>query len=144
MSRAGYTYSGADTREEMLAQARYRGQVASAIRGKRGQAFLRELLAAVDLAERDGIEFTTGVLVLRETIGGEPFCAMCALGAVLHARGEAVPPGEAEASDYDWFARHLDIAEPLAREVMFENDEGAGSWSDIRRWAKSLLREARA
>lgn len=44
MSRSGYT----DDDDDPLATGRWRAQVRSAIRGKRGQAFLRELIAALD------------------------------------------------------------------------------------------------
>lgn len=43
MSRSGYI-----DELDQWDLIRYRGQVASAIRGKRGQAFLRDLLAALD------------------------------------------------------------------------------------------------
>lgn len=45
MSRSGYCD---DYDCDPLPLGRWRGQVASAIRGKRGQAFLRELVAALD------------------------------------------------------------------------------------------------
>lgn len=44
MSRHGYT----DSCDDNFALIRWRGAAKSAIRGKRGQAFLRELLAALD------------------------------------------------------------------------------------------------
>ena len=44
MSRSGYT----DDMEDMWQHICWRGAVASAIRGRRGQAFLREMLAAMD------------------------------------------------------------------------------------------------
>jgi hypothetical protein len=50
MSRSGYSDD-----LDPLALGRWRGRVASAMRGKRGQAFLREMLAAMDamLAARE-------------------------------------------------------------------------------------------
>lgn len=63
MSRSGYS--------EELDQwdlIRWRGQVASAIRGKRGQAFLRAMLAALSLlcfAAGFAIAFTHGLHVVR-------------------------------------------------------------------------------
>jgi len=44
MTRHGYV----DDSEDTLAYGRWRAQVQSAIRGKRGQAFLKELAAAMD------------------------------------------------------------------------------------------------
>ena len=49
MSRSGYIDDyGCGGREEQWALIRWRGAVASAIRGKRGQKFLRDVLAAMD------------------------------------------------------------------------------------------------
>ena len=109
MSRSGYE-DGYDN----WALIRYRGAVASAIRGKRGQSFLRELLAALD-AQPD-----------KRLIGGsfETGGDVCALGAICAARGVEPPDvcyGEdslsAEAADT------LGIAHALAAEVMHENDD---------------------
>ena len=44
MSRSGYS----DDIDDNWAHIMWRGRVASSIRGKRGQAMLRELLAALD------------------------------------------------------------------------------------------------
>lgn len=44
MSRHGYSD---DCHDDILSFGQWRGQVASAIRGKRGQAFLKELIAAL-------------------------------------------------------------------------------------------------
>ena len=46
MSRHGYADDLAD--DDPLAYGQWRGRVASAIRGRRGQAFLREMRAALD------------------------------------------------------------------------------------------------
>ena len=115
MSRSGY-----DDSYDNWRLIRYRGAVASAIRGKRGQAFLRELLAALDaLPEKRLI--------------GESFVAdggVCALGAVCAARG--VEPPALDDDDYEDEteagalaeepADLLGISQALAAEVMHEND----------------------
>lgn len=92
---------------------RWRGAVASSIRGKRGQAFLRELVTALDaLPEKK--------LIAEELeIEGQ----VCALGAVGRARGldmAGVDPG-----DHDTVASVFQIPHALACEIMWENDEQA-------------------
>lgn len=109
MSRAGYSDDFDDTWSHIC----WRGAVASALRGARGQAFLREMLAAMDaLPEK---KLITGDLVDADG------CA-CALGAVALARGVDVSGVDPE--DYSRVAPIFGIADAMAREVMYENDEG--------------------
>jgi hypothetical protein len=140
MSRSGYNDD-----YDISAVAMWRGQVASAIRGRRGQAFLRDLLAALealpdkrliaDHMERDG--------------------CVCATGALGKARGVDMTQIDkfidAEDDDEDvvayWVAEAFDIASPLAREVLYMNDEGFfGVETDEQRyermvgWVKSKIR----
>jgi len=84
MSRSGYS-DDCDGTELNL----YRGAVESAIRGKRGQAFLRELLADMD------------AMPVKELIVGrlEYDGAYCALGVVGHARG--LPLHELDSDEED-------------------------------------------
>src|SRR5690348_2829748 len=76
MSRSGYSDS-----LDQWDLIRWRGAVASAIRGKRGQAFLREALAALDaLPEK---RLVAGELVVAEGDDGIAAEAnACLLGAV--------------------------------------------------------------
>jgi hypothetical protein len=91
---------------------RWRGQVASAIRGKRGQGFLGDLLVALDsLPEKrliaDDLENEEG--------------EVCAIGALGKARGidmKRIDPEEPEV-----VAAVFGIAEQLAREIVYMNDE---------------------
>lgn len=133
MSRSGYE-DGYDN----WALIRYRGAVASAIRGKRGQAFLSELLAALDaLPEKRLI--------------GESFATddgVCALGAVCAVRG--VEPPDIDLDELaDEVADRLGIAKALAAEVMWENDEGEwghrketpeARWTRMRAWVAGQIR----
>lgn len=121
MSRSGYSDDCGGW--ELI---RYRGAVASAIRGKRGQEFLRELLAALDaLPEKK---------LIADALQADG--AYCALGSVAHARG--LPPETlSRLSDamYDadayTIADEFGINEKLAREIMFMNDEyGYGDGRD--------------
>lgn len=91
---------------------RWRGQVASAMRGKRGQAFLREMLAALDALPNKR-------LIAHELQqGGE----VCAIGSVGLARGLDMAHLDPECPEY--IAREFGIARQLVQEIEFENDEG--------------------
>lgn len=107
MSRSGYS----DDYEEQWALIRWRGAVASAIRGKRGQAFLREMLAALDALEQKRLIKND---LVRE---GE----VCAIGALGVARG--VDMSEIDPEDRDTVAGRFGIPLSLASEVMYMNDE---------------------
>lgn len=131
MSRSGYS----DDAENV---AMWRGAVASAIRGRRGQAFLKETLAAFDaLPERKLIENN-----LVEKDG-----AVCALGAVGKAR--AMDLQKIDPEDSETVASAFGLAHAMACEIMFVNDEGVGYWAKetpeqrferMRRWVESKIR----
>jgi len=114
MSRSGYCDDfGSD---DPLALGRYRAQVASAIRGKRGQALLRELLDALDAMPEKRL--VAGAL---ETEG-----QFCALGVVGHARGLNL--ASIDTYDIETLGPTFDIAEQLAREIMWVNDDHVSDW----------------
>lgn len=131
MSRSGYSYD-----LDNWDLIRYRGRVASAMRGKRGQAFLRDLLAALDALPSQrliGESF--------QTVNGE----VCALGAIGVRRGVDLsnfdpeyPSGVGDA---------FGIADCLAKEVMFENDEAWGRetpeqrFQRMRQWVIEHIKE---
>lgn len=129
MSRSGYI-ADLDNWEII----KYRGQVASAMRGKRGQKFLRDLIAALDA-------MPVKELIDDELVDEEG--RVCALGALGKAKGidmSGIDPYDAER-----VSTTFDIAEQLAREVMYENDEywhddPAGRWKRMRKWAESHLK----
>ena len=146
MSRSGYSD---DLEPQELAM--WRGQVASAIRGKRGQKMLMDLAAAMDAMPEK--ELYAGRL---QVDGG-----YCALGVVGAARGvdlASVDMGEDD--DYfevDGIAHALNIASQLAQEIMYINDEWGGDykivdgkskycketpaerWSRIRKWVQKRI-----
>jgi hypothetical protein len=133
MSRAGYSDDCAD---DPWSWIMWRGQVASSIRGKRGQAFLRELIAALEAMPKKRLIADA----LQES--GE----VCAIGAVGVRRGvnlEALDPDQ-----YEAIAESFNIAEPLVREIEFENDERDRDltpeerWAKMHAWAKSHLKES--
>ena len=105
MSRSGYS----DDYEYM---GLYRATVDRSIRGKRGQAFLREMAAAMD------------AMPVKRLIAGEienDSGEVCAIGTVCKARGM-----DASKIDYDEpesVGRAVGISRALAAEIEFENDE---------------------
>lgn len=106
MSRSGYSDDGGE-----WSLICWRGAVASATRGARGQALLRDLAAALD-----GLE--TKRLIADELVHeGE----VCALGALGRARGLDMTGLDPE--DTDTVAHVFGIARALAAEIVFMNDE---------------------
>lgn len=104
---------------------RWRGAVASAIRGKRGQSFLREMLAALDaLPEKKLIrnELAEPNYVTISHWGlHEGLPDVCAIGAVGLARG--IDMSEIDPEDRDTVGGIFGIAPALAAEIVYENDE---------------------
>jgi len=125
MSRSGYSDDC-----ENWELIKYRGMVASACRGKRGQAFFKELLAALDsMSEKK--------LIAEELeVEGQ----VCALGALGKSKG--LDMTKFDPYDSDTVAKTFNIADCLAREVAYENDNGSWSrhhtpeqrWQRMRDW----------
>lgn len=143
MSRSGYH----DDTDDMWAMIRWRGAVASAIGGKRGQAALREILAALDAMPVK--ELAAESLVTSE---GD----YCTLGVLGQARGldmSSIDPEDREA-----VAKAFGISGAMAAEIMFENDEAfdghywngttyvpyanvdAARWSYMRKWVADQIK----
>lgn len=138
MSRSGYTEDS-----EMWATIRWRGAVNSAIRGKRGQAFLKEMLAALDaLPEK---RLISNDLI---RLSSDDKIQVCAIGSVGVARGidmDAIDPEDSET-----VAATFNIPRALAKEISFHNDEMLSHTTApetrfyyIRRWVESLIRSPR-
>ncbi len=90
----------------------WRGAVASAIRGKRGQEFLRELVDALDaLPEKR--------LIADELEVKGCYCAIGAVGAKRGLDMAGLDPYE-----IDEVASTFGISVALAREIVWTNDEG--------------------
>lgn len=117
MSRSGL-YE--DDGEDPLAYGRWRGAVASAIRGKRGQAFLRELADALDAMPEKW-------LVAGE-LQSEDGCN-CTLGVIAGKRGLDVTIMDVD--DYESIADSLGVNAKIAQEVMWENDETFCEWEYV-------------
>lgn len=110
MSRSGYVYDCMDWWDLI----RWRGAVASALRGKRGQAFLREMLAALDALPQPRL-----IMDALEDGNGE----VCAIGAVGRARGIPMYDPELDPHDREQVAELFGIAEAMAAEIAHVNDE---------------------
>ena len=133
MSRSRYS----DYVDDHLAVGRWRAQVNSAIRGKRGQLFFRNLVIALAVMPKKRL--VTSVL---QNEDGE----VCVLGAALKHAGKECPVSEDEDDfDRDWTATQLDIAIQLVQEAVYENDERGWNetpedrWARMQRWAISNL-----
>ena len=132
MSRSGYG-------EDYENLALYRNAVRRAIYGKRGQAFLREMAAALD------------AMPVKELIAGELVrdeAHVCAIGSVALARRMNVT--HLNAYDTDEVADRFGIANALAAEIAYENDERgsrrgaetpAERWTRMREWVRENTRD---
>lgn len=137
MSRSGYS-------DDCEGLELWRGAVKSAIRGKRGQAFFRDLAVALDaMPERRLIADEL------QTSDGE----FCTIGVLGHARG--VDMTKLDPEDRDAVGEAFNIAPALAAEIVFENDENdyhwnatlghieydtpEQRWSRMRQWVESNL-----
>jgi hypothetical protein len=141
MSRHGYTYDDDDP----LAYGRYRGAVQSAIRGKRGQKLLRDL--------KEALEAMPVKRLVRSQFEIDPQGDVCALGAVGRRRGvdmralnELVRLDEDDSESIrEAASKTFDVAECLASEVMFLNDDHGGTpeqrWFYVHTWVCSQIEE---
>lgn len=111
MSRSGYSDEC-----DGWALIRWRGAVMAAIRGRRGQQTLRDILSALDAMPVKALAAES--LVTEEG----SFCTLGALGASRDMQLDQLDP-----YDSDGVAKAFDIAPALAREIVFVNDEG-GPW----------------
>ena len=104
---------------------KWRGMVASAIRGKRGQQFFKDLLAALD-------SMPEKVLIVGELEENGEVCAMGSLGRARGLDMEKLDPTEPED-----VATAFNIATCLAQEVAYMNDEwGERDESPQQRWTR--------
>ena len=132
MSRSGYDDYDCDY--DQWGNIRWRGMVASATRGKRGQAFLRELLEALDAMPVKRL--------IREELraGGE----VCTLGAIGERKG--VNLEDIDPEDHETLGAAFNIATPLVQEIEWLNDDAASwketpeeRWARMRRWVVQSL-----
>jgi len=106
MSRSGYS----DNCENL---ALYRRAVDNALAGRRGQAFLRELAAALDAMPVKRLASDS----LRDSASGE----FCTLGVIGNARGMNLAPLEGQ--EPDCVGAAFGISRAMAAEIVYMNDE---------------------
>ena len=140
MSRSGYS----DDCENLNL---YRANVARTISGKRGQAFLREMAAALD------------AMPVKELVAGDIVRDdghVCAIGSVARARKLDV--SDLDVYDGDAVGQTFGITQILAREIAYENDEcgdrfvdgkrheetPAERWQRMRKWVSEQLMDGDA
>jgi hypothetical protein len=149
MSRSGYDDCDCDNQSLYL----YRANVDRAFDGKRGQAFLKEMLAAMDaMPEKRLISF--GFEIAEPRYPGERIGDVCALGTVSKSRGIKMPDVDPEDTDYaigEIASKRLGIAECMAREIMYMNDEFHNHrktetpeerFARMRNWVEKQIRKA--
>ena len=133
MSRSGYS----DDYDTNLVNL-WRANVDRALRGGRGQAFLRELLATLDAMPEKR-------LIAEELIVEGEVCAMGAVGARRGLEMEGVDP-----EDTRRVGKMFEIAPAMAAELFYVNDE-AGPYSEeetseqrfwrVRRWVVEQIKD---
>lgn len=119
----------------------WRGAVTQAIRGKRGQKLLTDLLVALDAMPYKR-------LIAEELVkDGE----VCALGALGMARGMGETLAQLDPWEYQDIAHAFDVAPALVQEIEFENDEDwycrhatpEQRWEHMRHWVEQhIIKEA--
>jgi hypothetical protein len=131
MSRSGYSDDC-----DGWALIRWRGAVESAMKGRRGQKFLIELAEAMDA-------MPVKELIAHELVEQGGFCA---LGVVGQKRGIALESIDPE--DSRTVAEQFGIANAMAQEIVFMNDEAAWydetpqqRWSRMRHWVDISIRK---
>lgn len=150
MSRAGYIDDWGD---DAPPPEFWHRAVENAIRGRRGQALLKDLRDAMDALPQKRL-----IASELRTVDGE----VCALGAVGVRRNvdmsALIRPADCAEEDWnsDWecevhenseiLASWLNIAPALAREVMYQNDDERAEtpeqrWVRMRRWVARKLGE---
>lgn len=136
MSRSGYS-DGCDF--EPLEIGRWRAQVLSATRGKRGQAFLIELAKEMDAMPEKR-------LISGDLIDSDGEC--CAIGVICKSRN--IDISEIESTLHDQVGDAVNIASQLAAEIAYHNDEGGEArtteepearWTRMRAWVQSQIKE---
>lgn len=97
----------------------WRGAVASALNGKRGQSFLVEL--------RDALEAMPVKRLVADTLEADG--EFCALGVLGVKRGLDMTPIDAHCRES--VSAAFNIAQAMAAEIVFENDERMGQYENV-------------
>lgn len=113
----------------------WRGAVESALRGKRGQEFLKQLADSLD-------EMSVKRLIAHDLEAQGEFCTIGVLGA---KRG--VDMAKLDPNDREEVAGVFGIAPAMAAEIVFMNDEGSylaetpeQRWTRMRKWVGDQMK----
>lgn len=134
MSRSSYS----DDLDDNWALIRWRGAVAAAIKGRRGQSFLREMLAALDALPAPR-------LIPNQLTDGDDVCALGSVGMARQIDMENLDP-----DDYDKLSAAFGIPVALVREIEFVNDDPwygltpEQRFQRVREWVIEQLRSPKA
>lgn len=130
MSRSGYS----DDMDDLWAFIRYRGAVTSGMRGVRGQRLLRDLLQALD-------DMPDKRLIAGDLVKDGCHCALGVLGATRGLDMDDIDPHHPSQ-----VSKAFDVAESVAREIVFENDENGyysetpgQRWERMRAWVAGQI-----
>ena len=110
MSRSGYCEGDGDASDNWN-HIMWRGRVTSSIRGKRGQALLKEMLEALDAMPNKRL--------VKEVLEADG--EVCALGCLGQKRG--IDMSRLDPENYTEVAEAFGVADPLVQEIVYENDE---------------------
>lgn len=124
MSRSGYV--DYDELDDPLAQGRWRQAVKCAVKGKRGQALLKDLLEALDAMQDKRLYLGSFA-----TADGE-FCTLGVLGAKRGTKMDDL--GDENDCDPRLVGHRFGIAPAMASELMYLNDEylvAEWRWVDV-------------
>lgn len=138
MSRSGYS-----TDLTNWENIRWRGAVCSSLRGKRGQKFLLEMLAALDA-------ISSKKLIAGDLVDAQGEC--CALGAVALARNLDLSGSEEIINYPELVGEFFGISRAMAAEIQYINDEDfpwllykaqekpEERWNRVRAWVVSKIK----
>ncbi|MBH8611161.1 hypothetical protein I4N56_009575 [Pseudomonas mohnii] len=114
----------------------WRGAVKSALKGKRGQAFLLEL--------RDALDAMPVKRLIADSLVAEG--EFCTIGVVGAKRG--VDMAALDQDDREAVGEAFGISPAMASEIVFMNDEGSWQaetpeqrWVRMRKWVESNIRQ---
>lgn len=116
MSRSSYT----DDYDDQWTAIMWRGAVASAMRGKRGQAFLKEMLDAMDTMD-------TKRLIKNNLATAEDACAIGAVGKLRGIDMSGLDPDDSCA-----IAKTFGISNAMVCEIVYMNDEHGWNFRERR------------
>ena len=155
MGRSGYTEWDDCDEYTQWAMIRQAGALKSAVRGKRGQDFLRRLAAALDAMPEKSL------CAIPDEVDYDPVtepCAgrlglsdgqVCVLGSLALAEGR--DPKAIDATDHKALGGMFNVAPIIVRQLEWDNDQpyghdrnksdGEARWSYLREWVREHLRD---